>query len=279
MVQHPPSRKPPIIIPPLKPSKNTPATLVFIHDYNNVASVFNREPPNARSVAHHIHKSLALQHLKIIIPEALPCIHPTAKKNVWYNLDVPFPSAGNPDQAAEEIEIGTLASGTSARNENDMNVNMDYFESLIKTEIESGTPAKRIVFFGYSQGATMVALLLLTRKLASELGGAISLSGFSATPMESVYRMQRENGLEGPWSKETKLLMLQGRKDVFIPSSVFWYWMARLQGFSDRGQGIASIEGKFVDEMGHLITADLWPHVREFLEEIVPVEQQSLPKL
>ena len=105
-----------------------------------------------------------------------------------------------------------------------MNLNLDYFESLIKSEIASGTPAKRITFVGYSQGATILTLFIVTRKLAADLGAIISIAGFPPVPMQSISKMQQANGLFGPWSKDTRFFMLYGRNDVFIPLEIFFEW-------------------------------------------------------
>jgi predicted esterase len=182
---------------------------------------------------------------------------------VWYNIGTPLPEAGDPQKVHEAIEFGVL--GT---NEEDINVTMDYFESLIESEIACGTPARRIVFMGYSQGAAILTLFLLTRRLAAELGAVISFAGFPTTPMQSISRMQEENGLVERWSKETKLFMLHGERDTFVPLVIFKAWLARLEIFRDHGQGIASIEWRLMEGTRHSISAALWPYVREMLERV-----------
>jgi predicted esterase len=261
-----PARRPPIVIAPPVPSSTAPATLIFIHGYNALNTQFNCDPPDASSVAYHIHKSLALQHVKIVIPEGIPNLWPSMNRATWYNIATPVPQPGSPQNVYEQIEFGH-----SGSNENDMNLNLDYFESLIESEIAGGTPAKRIIFVGYSQGATILTLFIVTRKLAADLGAIISIAGFPPVPMQSISRMQQENGLFGPWSKETYFFMLHGRNDVFIPLEIFFEWRKRIEGFRDRGQGIANVEWKLVDGMKHAMATGVWPHVREILEEAVPV--------
>lgn len=258
-------RKPPIVIEPLKVSVDTPATLIFIHGYNFVASQFNCNPPNHLSVAHNIHQSPLLQHVKVVIPEALPNVHKSMDKNTWYNIATPIPAPGERQDADKQIEFGR-----SGRNEEDMNVTMDYFEELIESEMASGTPARRIVFMGDSQGASILTLFVLTRALASELGAVISYAGFPATPLQSVFRMQRENGLEGRWAKELRLFLLHGKDDVFVPLEVFRAWRTLLESFKDRGQGIAYLEWQIVDGMKHSLVAALWPPVQNILQDVVP---------
>jgi predicted esterase len=265
------ARRSPIVIPP-PISSATPATVFFIHGYNDLASQFNCSPPNQLSVAYHLHKSPLLQHMKVVIPEALPCIHRSIPNNVWYNIGTAVPEPGDPERAYESVEVGV-----SGRNEDDMNVTMDYFESLIKLEIATGTPAKRIVFVGYSQGATILTLFLLTRRLAAELGAVISYAGFPPTPMQSISRMQDENGLIDGWSKETKLFMLHGAQDAFVPFVVFQEWLKRIEGFRDRGRGIASLEWRLIDGMRHSMSAILWPYVREILEKVVLLTESKPP--
>lgn len=268
------ARTPPIVVLPPSPSASEPATLIFLHDYNSDASRFNRAPPNGQSLAHHIHSSSSLQHLKIIIPNGLPCIHPQVRKNVWFNLDVPFPKPGDADRAADEIEYGSVE-----RNEDDMKVTMDYVEDLIRNEVKLGTPLKRIVLMGYSQGATIAVLFLLTRKLGAELGAVISFAGFAPTPMTSVARMQKENGLESRWSKETALFLLHGNQDKHIPVEIYYAWLARLEGLMERGQGPARIEGTVIEGMDHFPIVELWPEASMILRKVVPTLQKPSSKL
>jgi predicted esterase len=173
MAGDPPTRRPLIIVPPPVPSSTAPATLIFIHGYNALNTQFNCDPPNASSVAYHIYKSLALQHVKIVIPEGIPSLWPSMNKATWYNMAAPVPQPGSPQNVYEQIEFGH-----SGSNEDDMNLNLDYFESLIKSEIAGGTPAKGITFVGYSQGATILTLFIVTRKLAADLGQSSSLLDF-----------------------------------------------------------------------------------------------------
>jgi len=275
MAAGPPIRPSPLIISPSSPSTTAPATVIFLHGYNDIASTFNCHPPDALSVAYHIHKAPALQHIKIIIPEALPCNWSKVPNNVWYDIPTPYPKSGDPKKAAELVESGGLGS-----NEDDMKVTLDYFESLIEAEMAMGVPAKRIIFFGYSQGGAIAVLFLLTRRLAANLGGIITCCGFPAVPIPSVIKMQRENGLIQPWSKETRLYVLHGKKDFFVPMEVFRVWIARLEEFKERGHGIATVESIIVDGMGHALRDVLWPHVREILERTVPLtDQRSFLKL
>jgi len=260
------ARKPPIIIPAPRTTA-APATLIFIHGYNDTASAFNHDPPDGFSVAHHIHKSSALQHVKIIIPEALPCKWPTIPDNVWYNIDRPFPRPGDPNK----VKFGDYGSSLE-----DMAVSLDYFESLIESEIANGTRANRIVFLGYSQGASILLLLALTRRIAADLGAIISFAGFSAVPLETYEMLQEQNGLRDAWN--TKLFMLQGKQDKFAPLLNFHALVDVLHGFCQRSRGVASVESKVIDGLRHAPTNVLWPHVRHILEEVLPglEEKQSL---
>jgi predicted esterase len=90
--------------------------------------------------------------MKIVIPEALPCTHSAIPNNMWYNVGTLIPEAGDPQRAYEAVEFGV-----STRNEEEMELTMDYFESLIESEIAAGTLARRIVFIGYSQGVTRLS--------------------------------------------------------------------------------------------------------------------------
>jgi len=262
-------RGPPITIDPPVPSATAPGTLIFLHGYNDTASRFNANPPNKLSIAYHIHQSPRLKHLTIIIPEALPCMYP-GLENAWYRIATPLPGPGNPDSVYEEVEFGHVG-----RNEDDMTVSMDYLEELIRTEVANGVPASRIVLMGYSQGAAILTLFILTRRLAADIGTIISYSGIPSAPMQSIARMQKENGLVGRWSKGTKLFMLHGQLDVFMPLPIFHKLRRRLEGFRDHGQGITSLEWELLEGMPHPISEPLWPIVRQILEERVALVEMK----
>ena len=270
MAQRSRIRKPPIIIPPPVPS-NSPATLIFIHRYNFTGSQFISDSPGHLNVAHHIHKSTALQHVKIVIAEALPSIHPSVTNDVWYDIPSPIPQPANPKNAQWHVEFAH-----KDNNVDDMEVSLDYFESLVRSEIEMGTPASRIVFFGESQGAGLVVLFLLTRKLAANLGPAISYAGFNPTDLQTVLRLQRDHGMEGKWGLEKMLYMLHGKEDPLVHLEISRAWRDQLEGFRERGQGIARIEWKVLDGVRHGLTSKVWPHVREILEDAVPVGDKNL---
>jgi len=269
MAQRSRVRRPPIIIPPLIPS-GSPATLIFIHGYNFIGSQFTRDPPGDLNVAHHIHKSPTLQHVKIIIPEALPSRHLSITKNVWYDIPSPIPLPGNPKSAEWHVEFGH-----KDNNVDDMEVTLDYFETLVRSENDIGTPTSRIVFLGDSQGAGLVVLFLLTRRIAADLGAVISYAGFPPTDLQSVMRMQQQHGLEGRWSRDTTLFILHGKDDVFVPLEIAQAWRTQLQGFRERGQGIASIEWTLVDDVLHALVSRVWPHVRIVLERALPATNQK----
>jgi predicted esterase len=264
-------REQPLILLPPTPSPTLPATLIFVHGYNARASLFNPESPSRYAIAHHVHNSPALQHVKIIIPEALPCIHASVPGNVWYNISKPIPDPGNIDTF--EHALDTMESQEWGSNEEDMKVSMDYFEELINSEVASGTPISRIVLMGYSQGGGIVTLFLLTRKMACSLGAVISHAGFSPAPMKSIYRMQHENQLEGAWCQKTKFFMLHGKDDVFVQREIFDIWRTRLEMFRDRGNGIAEMEWEMVDETRHAISVNVWLHVINILKRTVPLVQ------
>ena len=70
----------------------------------------------------------------------------------------------------------------------------------------------------------------------------ISYGGFPATDLQTVLKIQKENRLEGWWSKDTTLYMMMGNQDVFITLEIGEAWRDQLQVFRDHGQGIADLE-------------------------------------
>jgi hypothetical protein len=97
-------------------------------------------------------------------------------KNNWYDIPILVPPPGNPANAEEHVEFGH-----ADNNQDDMNVSLDYFESLIRSEMTNWTSSKKIVLMGDSQGAGMAVLYLQTTKIAADLGTVISYAGFHPT--------------------------------------------------------------------------------------------------
>ncbi|KAJ8060745.1 hypothetical protein OCU04_011049 [Sclerotinia nivalis] len=265
-------RRHPIIISPPKATTNPDkaATLIFLHGYGWSADQFNQHPPNRLSVAHHIHKSPSLQHVKIIIPEGLPNNWPTPGKHTWYNIDQPVPSAGDPSKIHEF--------GQHNSDVRDIEVSFDYFEFLIDAEIAAGTPPNRIIFMGDSQGASILYLFLLTRRRAADLGAVITWAGFSATPLETIAQMQEKNGLSEGWAKNTVLYMLHGKEDVFVPLSRAQALVTALESYRARGQGFTTLEWAVVDELRHSLVEPVWPYIRRILERFL-TETEAASKL
>lgn len=260
-------RRAPITISPPRamtdPSRT--ATLIFLHGYGWSADQFNQRPSNRLSVAHHIHKSPLLQHVKVIIPEGLENIWPSPGRHTWYNIDQPVPSAGDP--------LKTDEFGQHSSNLSDIDVSLDYFESLIDAEVEKGTPVNRIIFMGDSQGASILYLFLLTRRRAADLGAVITWAGFSATSLETIAQMQEQNGLSESWAKKTRLYMLHGKEDAFVPLSRSQAFVNALESYRARGQGFATLEWEAVDGIRHALVEPVWPYIRRILENfLMPAE-------
>ncbi|KAI9642568.1 hypothetical protein NHQ30_009373 [Ciborinia camelliae] len=267
-------RRPPIIIQPPRAMTvpYSPATLIFLHGYGWSADQLNQHPPNKLSIAHHIHKSPSLQHVRIIIPEGLANIWPSPGKHTWYNIDQPIPSPGDPSKIHEF--------GQHNSNIRDIEVSLDYFESLIDAEIATGTPANRIIFMGDSQGASILYLFLLTRRRAADLGAIITWAGFSATSLETISQMQERNRLSESdgWAKDTRLYMLHGKEDAFVPLSRSQALVTALESYRVRGRGFATLEWMAVDGLRHSLVEPVWPYVRRILKRFL-MEIETASKL
>ncbi|ATZ50590.1 hypothetical protein BCIN_06g00870 [Botrytis cinerea B05.10] len=264
-------RLPITILPPKVATEPAqPATFIFLHGYGWSADQFNQHPPNRLSVAHHVHKSPILQNVKVVIPEGLANIWPSPGKHTWYNIDQPVPSAGDP--------LKTDEFGQHQSNVRDIEVSLDYFEHLIDIEVATGTPANRIVFMGDSQGASILYLFLLTRKKAADVAAIITWAGFSATPLETIAQMREKNGLSESWAKKTRLYMLHGREDVFVPLSRSKALATVLDQYRARGQGFATLEWVVLDGLRHSLVEPVWPNVRQILEHLL-TEKESASKL
>ncbi|KAB8298574.1 hypothetical protein EYC80_000753 [Monilinia laxa] len=263
------NRRSPIIISTPKPSEDQAksATLIFLHGYSWSADQYDQDPPNKVSVAHHIHQSPLLQHVKIVIPEGMPNVWPSPGKHTWYNIDKPIPSPGDPSK--------THVFGQHNPDLRDIEVSLDYLEHLIDAEVAAGTPANRIIFMGDSQGASILYLFLLTRRKAADLGAIITWAGFSATPLETIAQMQETNGLFDGWAKKTQLYMLHGKNDKLVPLSRSRALMDALEVYRARGQGFATIQWAIVDGAPHSLIEPVWPYVRRILEDFLLVAEPA----
>lgn len=155
-----------------------------------------------------------------------------------------------------------------------MSVSLSYLTSLVDAEIASGTPKDRIVFMGHSQGAGMVVLFLQTRLAAAGLGAIISYAGFPPTDLASVFRLQQGNSFEERKEQSTRLFLLQGEDDVFVPIEVSRAWLRQLEKLRENGRGVESMEWRLVEGANHSLTEPVWKHVRDILELVVPQKHE-----
>lgn len=118
----------------------------------------------------------------------------------WVTIDGPDSiqkAFDQPDGARRvEDEQGILAS-------------RDYFNELIKAEVDAGIPAERIVLGGFSQGGAMAIFSGLTSEL--KLGGIVGLSCWLLLSEKFKDLLP-----EGVPNKETKVFMGHGSVDPLV---------------------------------------------------------------
>ncbi|KAF7885925.1 uncharacterized protein EAF02_004434 [Botrytis sinoallii] len=74
---------------------------------------------------------------------------------------------------------------------------------------------------------------------------------------------RRKKGLSESWTKNTRLYMLHGKEDVFVPLSRSEALAAALERYRARGQGFATLEWSVLDDLRHSFVERVWPCVRK----------------
>ncbi|KAF9534562.1 Phospholipase/carboxylesterase/thioesterase [Crepidotus variabilis] len=163
------------------------ATVIVVHGLGDtgmgwkpIAQMFTSDP--------------ALQHVKWVLPTA-----PTRSISVNGGLRMPswFDMSSFEDFSEDEDEAGMTQSTETLR-------------SIIKSEIDHGTPANRIVLSGFSQGGAMSLLTGLTGE--EKLAGIVSLSGW--LPLLKKFQ---DKSLLKVYVLTTPVFMSHGGSDPLVP--------------------------------------------------------------
>lgn len=130
---------------------------------------------------------------------------------------------------------------------------MTAIEALIKSEIDRGVPAERIVLAGFSQGGA----LALSTALRSErrFAGIIGLSTFLMSP--EVVQLPFHDA-----NHATPMLLAHGRQDPIVPIELGRHTRDYLkeQGFDPQWREY---------DMPHAVCAEEIRDIREFLVEVI----------
>lgn len=209
-------------------------TVIFIHGLGDTGAGWESEM---------MRFNRANPHLKFILPTA-----PKRPVTISYGQRMPA-----------WYDIKTL----SSRDHEDFDglpESSQRIEKLIKTEIENGIPASRIVVGGFSQGA---ALSLYTGfRLSERLGGIIAMSGY--LPIREQKSQDYINTITD-LSKETPLLMCHGTAD----NVVRYEWGQKSFALLKSG-GVQKATLRSYPNMQHSACVEELAHIQEFLAEVLP---------
>ncbi|KAJ2104430.1 hypothetical protein IW146_008649 [Coemansia sp. RSA 922] len=144
-----------------------------------------------------------------------------------------------------------------ARNEDEagMNASMMKINELIKSEIDSGIPANRIVLGGFSQGGAMT----LFTGLQSEyrFGGIVVLSGYLPVRDKLMARMTDA-------SKKVPIFQAHGTADEVV---LYQYGEMTSKELVKRGY---NVDFRSYNHMGHSTCEDELLHLQMFLKKSIP---------
>ncbi|CZR58464.1 uncharacterized protein PAC_08356 [Phialocephala subalpina] len=242
-------QKPPIRIPALSSENSNPATIFFLHGYDDDAEGFV-------NIAQQFQAANKLPHLKWVFPNA-PWNH-EAMANAWYppTSFSPIP-VGRSSTENEEDEDEFNEEG-----EDEILSSVEYLCTLIDEEIKSGVKTERIVIGGFSQGCAISLVTSLASRYQGKIGGVVALSGY--LPRGKKIFEGRKKFMKD--ESKMKVLLAHGTKDMLVPMRVFRDTKARVE----RTIGEEALESKEYEGMGHVTSGAEFRDICTFLEKILP---------
>ncbi|CEJ01654.1 hypothetical protein CU097_007805 [Rhizopus azygosporus] len=182
----------------------------------------------------------AFPHVKWILPNA-----PVApiSMNFGYLMPAWFDLHGLTKESLEtEDEEGMLAS-------------LESVGKLIRDEVDSGTPANRIVVGGFSQGCALSLLTGLTSEY--KFGGIVGCSGWLALSKKISQLASNAN-------KDTPILMCHGDRDQVVK---YEYGKESAETLQSLGYNVSF---KTYPGLTHSANAQELADISEFLQKVIP---------
>ena len=154
-----------------------------------------------------------LEHMRWVLPNAPD--NRDAQGQAWY-VPKAFSSPMKPRVPGQE--------------DNDLNEDddddegifwsVDYVDTLIRKEVEKGTPKDRIVVGGFSQGCAISSVWALTGAEREGVAGVVGLSGY--LPCSSKIKEKR-NGELLKAEERKKFFLIHGTRDILVPKKLFFH--------------------------------------------------------
>ncbi|KAJ5663175.1 Phospholipase/carboxylesterase [Penicillium longicatenatum] len=139
----------------------------------------------------------------------------------------------------------------------------DYFNTLIKEEMDKGIKPSRIVLGGFSQGGAMSIFSGLTGK--EKLGGVFGLSCY-------LLLSDRVKNLipEGFPNKETPFFLAHGKDDGVVK-----FEFGETSSKMVKDLGVQDVSFHSYEGLGHSADPDEINDLEKFLEKVLPVEDSA----
>ncbi|KKK13884.1 hypothetical protein P175DRAFT_0534647 [Aspergillus ochraceoroseus IBT 24754] len=228
----------PYIVPALK--KHT-ATVIMAHGLGDSGAGWV-------SIAHNWRRRGMFDEVTFIFPNA-PAIPVTVNRGMtmpaWFDIATFGREFDFEEAPKHQDEPGMLRS-------------REYFDSLVKEQIEKGIKASRIVLGGFSQGGAMSLFSGITSK--EKLGGVFGLSCF----MPLTDRIQNYMPEAFP-NKQTPIFIAHGEEDPVIPHE-----FGKLSAEFVKKLGIEDVSFKSYPYLGHSADATEMEDLENFLHKALP---------
>lgn len=215
--------------------KTPSATVIFLHGFGDSGSGWS-------FLAKMCHERPSLQHVNFVFPNAPERFYGMIgdKSTGWFDLR----SFGKNIRADSMDEKGVLAS-------------VDLIRAYVKEEISKGISPKKILIGGFSQGASLAAVMSLLCK-EHLLAGFLSLSGF--LPI-----VDKLNNNISPVNRSTPVLLCHGTYDEVVPYQESY----RTKEFLEKDAGRTDVQLKTYEGVAHAVDDEELEDVIAFFEKVL----------
>ncbi|KAK2879995.1 hypothetical protein FQN49_000688 [Arthroderma sp. PD_2] len=230
----------PFVVPALK--RHT-ATVIMAHGLGDTGAGW-------MMIAQNFRRRGLYDEVSFVFPNA-PSIPITVNAGLsmpgWYDIKSLSSSLTMEEFFAQRDEAGILKS-------------REYFNGLIKAEVDKGIKPSRIVFGGFSQGGAMALVTGLTSP--EKLGGIFGLSCYLPLPPDQI----KKQVPEGWPNQKTPLFMGHGDIDNVVKLE---YGEVTAKILKDMGVGV---EFHKYPGLGHSGDPDEIQDLEKFLDRVIPAE-------
>ncbi|KAE8444341.1 hypothetical protein EG329_000651 [Mollisiaceae sp. DMI_Dod_QoI] len=164
------NQKPPQRIPAPNAGTSNPATIIFLHGYDDDADGWI-------NIAQQFHAANKLPHLTWVFPNAPWNLE--AMANAWYTPTSfsPIP-VGRSAQSSVQKEEEEDEDEFNEEGEEEILKSVEYLSGLIDGEVKNGVKLERIVIGGFSQGCAVSLVTALASRYQGKIGAVVGLSGY-----------------------------------------------------------------------------------------------------